>query len=68
MEHFVKIVNDQKPFSIFTKHYILDLWQGFLLRRRLYIFVTNKSPNAWKKVSLVSVHKEANASEKVIIK
>ena len=29
MEVFAKIVDDLKPLTIFTKHYILDVWQGF---------------------------------------
>ena len=28
MEHFAKIVNGQKPLTIFTRHSVLDVWQG----------------------------------------
>ena len=28
IEHFVKIVNDFQPLSIFVKRSILDIWEG----------------------------------------
>ena len=28
MENFVKTVNGYKPFTLFVKHSILDIWQG----------------------------------------
>ena len=35
MERFMKMVNEWKPFNIFAKYPILDVWKGFE-----YVYVT----------------------------
>ena len=43
MELFVKLIKNEKPFTIFVKSFILDVWQGFEYASELPSKVTDVS-------------------------